>query len=45
MKGIDLWAEFGNEKPFGRKNLLKGFGKGACGRQYAIVRQKDCLHF
>jgi hypothetical protein len=42
-KGTDLWAEFGNEMPFGRKNLLRGFGKDACGRQYAIIRQKDCL--
>jgi hypothetical protein len=37
-KGADLCAEFGNEMPFGRKNLLRGFGKDACGRQYAIVR-------
>jgi hypothetical protein len=22
-KGTDLWAEFGNEMPFGRKNLLR----------------------
>jgi hypothetical protein len=44
-KGTDLWVEFGNEMPFGRKNLLRGFGKDACGRQYAIVRQKDCLRF
>jgi hypothetical protein len=42
-KGIDLWAEFGNEMPFGRKNLLRGFGKDACGRQYAIIQQKDYL--
>jgi hypothetical protein len=27
------------------KNPIRGFGKGACGRQYAIIRQKDCLHF
>jgi hypothetical protein len=33
-----LWTEFGNEMPFGRKNLLRGFGKDACGRQYAINR-------
>jgi hypothetical protein len=44
-KGTDLWADFGNEMPFGRKNLLGGFGKDACGRQYAIIRQKDCLCF
>jgi hypothetical protein len=44
-KGTDLWAEFGNKMPFGRKNLLRGFGKDACGQQYAIIRQKDCLHF
>jgi hypothetical protein len=28
-----------------QENLLKGFGKDACGRQYAIIRQKDCLRF
>jgi hypothetical protein len=28
-----------------RKNLPRGFGKDACGRQYAIVRQKDYLGF
>jgi hypothetical protein len=44
-KGTDLWAEFGNEMPFGRKNLLRGFGKNACDQQYAIIRQKDCLRF
>jgi hypothetical protein len=26
-KGTDLWAEFGDEIPFGRENLLRGFGK------------------
>jgi hypothetical protein len=26
-----------------QENLLKGFGKDACGRQYAIIRQEDCL--
>jgi hypothetical protein len=26
-----------------QENLLKRFGKDACGRQYAIIRQKDCL--
>jgi hypothetical protein len=31
-KGTDLWAEFGNKMPFGKKNLLGGFGKDACGR-------------
>jgi hypothetical protein len=44
-KGTDLWTEFGNEMPFGKKNILRGFGKDACGRQYAIIRQKDCLRF
>jgi hypothetical protein len=44
-KGTDLWAKFGNEMPFGKKNLLRGFGKDACGRQYAIIWQKDCLRF
>jgi hypothetical protein len=40
-----LWAEFGSRIPFGRKNLLRGFGEDACSRQYAIIRQKDCLRF
>jgi hypothetical protein len=44
-KGTDLWAEFGNEMPFGRKNLLRAFGKDACGRQNTIIWQKDCLRF
>jgi hypothetical protein len=44
-KGTDLWAEFGNKMPFGRKNLPGGFGKDACGRQCTIIRQKDCLRF
>jgi hypothetical protein len=26
-----------------QENLFKGFGKDTCGRQYAIIRQKDCL--
>jgi hypothetical protein len=30
-----LWAEFGNEIPFDRKNLLKGFGKDACGHHHS----------
>jgi hypothetical protein len=25
------------------KNLIRGFGKGACGRQCIFVRQEDCL--
>jgi hypothetical protein len=33
----------GKKLTFGRKNLLRGFGKDACGQQYAIIRQKDCL--
>jgi hypothetical protein len=44
-KMTDLWAEFGNEMPFDRKNLLRGFGKDSHGQQYAIIRQKDCLRF
>jgi hypothetical protein len=42
-KGTDLWAEFGNKIPFGGKNLLRGFDKDACGRQYTIIRQKGYL--
>jgi hypothetical protein len=26
-----------------QENLLKGFSKDACGRQYAIIQQEDCL--
>jgi hypothetical protein len=26
-----------------QENLLKGFGKDACDRQYAIIRQEDYL--
>jgi hypothetical protein len=44
-KRTDLWAEFGNKMPFGKKNLPRGFSKDACGRQSTIIRQKDCLHF
>jgi hypothetical protein len=25
------------------KNLIKGFGKGACGRQCIFIRQEDYL--
>jgi hypothetical protein len=39
----DLWAEFGKETPFGRKILLKAFGKDACGREHAIIRQEGCF--
>jgi hypothetical protein len=28
-----------------RENLFRGFVKGACGRQCAIIWQKDCLRF
>jgi hypothetical protein len=42
-KETDLCAEFGNEMPFRQENLLRGYCKDACGRQYAIIRQKDCL--
>jgi hypothetical protein len=24
-------------------NLLRGFGKNACGRQYTIIRQRECF--
>jgi hypothetical protein len=44
-KETDLWADFGNKIPFGRKNLLRGFGKDVCGQQYVIVRQKGRLRF
>jgi hypothetical protein len=35
-----LWAEFGDEIPFGGGSFLRGFGKDACDRQYTIIRQK-----
>jgi hypothetical protein len=38
-----LWAEFGKKIAIRQENLLKGFGKDACGRQYTIIWQKDCL--
>jgi hypothetical protein len=41
--GTGKWAEFGDEMPFGRENLLRGFGKDDCSRQYIIIRQENCL--
>jgi hypothetical protein len=39
----DLWAQFGKNPIQRRKVSSKGFGKGTCGRQFASVRQRDCL--
>jgi hypothetical protein len=39
----DLWAKFGNKFHSIGRNLIRGFGKGACGRQCVFVRQEDCL--
>jgi ribosomal protein S14 len=39
----DLWVEFGKKTPFGRKFSPKAFGKDACGREHAIIRQKGCF--
>jgi hypothetical protein len=43
MRDADLWAKFGNKFHSTGKNLIRGFGKGACGRQCIFVRQEDCL--
>jgi hypothetical protein len=42
MKETDLWAELGKEISFDR-SFFEAFGKDACGREHAIIRQKDCL--
>jgi hypothetical protein len=44
-KGLTCGPSLVTKNHSAAKNLLRGFGKGACGRQYAIVRQKECLHF
>jgi hypothetical protein len=36
-----MWAEFGRRVPFGRSFFSKAFGRGVCGREYVVVRQKD----
>jgi hypothetical protein len=44
-KEADFWAVFGNKFRSAGKDLFRGFGKDACGRQYVFVRQKDCLRW
>jgi hypothetical protein len=41
----DLWAELGDEYHSVEKISSKGSVKDACGRQCAMVRQRDCLRF
>jgi hypothetical protein len=42
-KETDLWAKFGKKAPFKQEVFLKAFGKGARGREHAIIRQKGCF--
>jgi hypothetical protein len=44
-KGLTCGPSLVTKKPFGTENLLRGFGKDVCGRQYVIVRQKGRLRF
>jgi hypothetical protein len=44
-KGTDLWAEVGNEIPFGRENLLRGFGKECMRSAMHHHSAKDYLCF
>jgi hypothetical protein len=37
-KETELWAELGKEISFGRR-FFEAFGKGACSREHAIIRQ------
>jgi hypothetical protein len=41
----ELWSELGDEYHSAGKISSKESVKDACGRQCAIVRQKDCLRF
>jgi hypothetical protein len=40
-KETDMWAEFSRRGPFDRSFFSKAFGRGVCGREYVVVRQKD----
>jgi hypothetical protein len=39
----DLWAEFGGKCTIQHEDFFKAFGKGVCGREYVIIRQKSCF--
>jgi hypothetical protein len=41
-KETDVWVEFGIRVPFDRRFFLKAFRRSVCGREYIVVRQKDC---
>jgi hypothetical protein len=45
MKGTDLWAEFGDEYHSAGKIFSEDSVKDACGRQCAIIQQKDYFCF
>jgi hypothetical protein len=45
-KEVDLWAELGDEINIRLGRIFsKDSVRDACGREYAVVRQKDCLRF
>jgi hypothetical protein len=44
-KEADLWAELGNKSLSVGKDFFRGFGRNTCGRQYVLVRLKDCLRW
>jgi hypothetical protein len=37
----DLWAEFGGKSTIRQEVFFKAFGKGICGQEYVIIRQKS----
>jgi hypothetical protein len=39
----DLWAEFGGESTIRQEVFFRAFGKGVCGLEYLIIRQKSCF--
>jgi hypothetical protein len=39
----DLWAEFGGKSTIRQEVFFKAFGKGVCGWEYVIIRQKSCF--
>jgi hypothetical protein len=42
-KGLTCGPSLVTKYHLAGKNLLRGFGKDACGWQYTIIQQKDCL--
>jgi hypothetical protein len=42
-KETDVWAEFGKKNTIWQEIFLKAFGKDACGREHAIIRQNGCF--